>query len=206
MVEFCSRIVTRVGILLVHMHTYKYWGVAVEGGTAATVSTAEPRAWCHWKHLHGRFLQSRDFLQAESVCSGVSGTTNVCTFCWPLILHSRFLCWGFPGSKRLLGLGHPSILQIRTQCSAIDYDNRLWNKADSEGLKRNVHCGINLRMKSMAERFLCFRRTSRLLEDHYQKSELHTAAVIWIFRNVGAGTVATEHSEKHWVMDKMPVH
>jgi hypothetical protein len=44
MVEFCSRIVTRVGILLVHMHTYKYWGVAVEGGTAATVSTAEPRA------------------------------------------------------------------------------------------------------------------------------------------------------------------
>ncbi len=136
MVEFCSRIVTRVGILLVHMHTYIYWGVAVEGGTAATVSTAEPRAWCHWKHLHGRFLQSRNFLQAESVCSGVSGNTNVCTFCWPLILHSRFLCWGFPGSKRLLGLGHPSILQIRTQCSAIDYDNRLWNKADSEGLER----------------------------------------------------------------------
>jgi hypothetical protein len=44
MVEFCSRIVTRVGILLVHMHTYIYWGVPVEGWTAATVSTAEPRA------------------------------------------------------------------------------------------------------------------------------------------------------------------
>ncbi|CAK9195070.1 unnamed protein product [Sphagnum troendelagicum] len=64
-------IVTRVGILLVHMHTLG-WGDG-ERDCSNREHCRGKNTRCHWKHLHGRFSQSRHFLQAKTVCSGVSG-------------------------------------------------------------------------------------------------------------------------------------